>query len=235
LLAILLITVNYIKVSYNELLIILIHTNFKIKQNMKKIILTVAAVFVLSFANAQDDAKNVKGFSKGDMWAEGSFSFRSGDVVDSWAFNPKIGYMIDNKWGIGGKLDFSGAKQANGDKSGAFGIGVFARNYFLSLGADKAFQAYGELGLGYSALTDEPSTGPNAGKKSTNSALNANIDLGINYFFTSHWAATFKLANILSYNNTNPENGTNSSDLNVNVNLFNNIFAQPQFGLLYKW
>lgn len=65
--------------------------------------------------------------------------------------------------------------------------------------------------------------------------MNANIDLGMNYFFTSHWAATFELANILSYNNVNPESGSNSSDLNVNVNLFNNIFAQPQFGLLYKW
>jgi hypothetical protein len=73
------------------------------------------------------------------------------------------------------------------------------------------------------------------GSKSTDNALNANLDLGMNYFFTSHWAATFELANILSYNNANPENGNNSNDLNVNVNLFNNIFAQPQFGLLYKW
>jgi hypothetical protein len=198
---------------------------------MKKIILTVAAVFVLSFANAQDDAKNVKGFSKGDMWAEGSFSFRSGDVEDSWAFTPKIGFMIKEKIGVGGFLALSGRKNIADDKFGTFGIGGFVRYNFLSLGSDKAFQAYGELGLGYSALTEEP----NGGSKSTDSALNANIDLGMNYFFTPHWAATFELANILSYNNSNPETGSNSSDLNVNVNLFNNIFAQPQFGLLYKW
>ena len=85
--------------------------------------------------------------------------------------------------------------------------------------------------MGYSSIKTEP----DGVESSTNSAMNANIDLGINYFFTSHWAATFELANILSYNNTNPENGDNSSDLNVEVNLFNNIFAQPQFGLLYKW
>jgi hypothetical protein len=101
----------------------------------------------------------------------------------------------------------------------------------LSLGASKSFNAYGELGLGYSALTDKPSVGD----KSTDSAINANIDLGINYFFTNHWAATFELANILSYNNSNPESGNTSSDLNVEVNLFNNVFAQPKFGLLYKW
>lgn len=200
------------------------------QNNMKKIILTVAAIMAFGFANAQETSSG-NGFSKGDMWAEGSFSFRSGDVEDSWAFNPKIGYMVNDKWGVGGKLDFSGAEQSNGNKSGTFGIGVFARNYFLSLGAQKSFQAYGEIGLGYASLATEP----NGGEKTTDSAMSANIDLGMNYFFTSHWAATFKLANILSYNSTNPENGDNASDLNVNVNLFNNIFAQPQFGLLYKW
>jgi outer membrane protein W len=199
---------------------------------MKKIILTVAAVFAFGFANAQDATPETKGLSKGDMWAEGSFSFRSGDVEDSWSFTPQIGYMINEKTGIGGFLALSGSKDNfTEDKEGTFGIGGFVRYYFLSLGSDKAFQAYGEFGLGYSALTNEP----NGGSKSTDSAMNANIDLGMNYFFTNNWAATFTLANILSYNNTNPENGDNSSDLNVNVNLFNNIFAQPQFGLLYKW
>ena len=196
---------------------------------MKKIIFTVAAVLAFGFANAQEKTDNA--FSKGDMFAEGSFSFRSGDTEDSWAFNPKIGYMINDKLALGGKLDFSGTKANNDDKTGTFGIGAFARYYFLSLGAEKSFQAYGEFGLGYSALTDDPKNGD----KTTDSAMNANIDLGMNYFFTNHWAATFKLANILSYNNTNPENGDNSSDLQVNVNLFNNIFAQPQFGLLYRW
>jgi hypothetical protein len=140
--------------------------------------------------------------------------------------------MLDNKWAVGGFLALSGEKEdASKDKKADFGIGAFARYYFLSLGASKSFNVYGELGLGYSALTDKP----NVGDKSTDSAINANIDLGINYFFTNHWAATFKLANILKYNNSNPESGDNSSDLKVEVNLFNNVFAQPQFGLLYKW
>nr|WP_315145769.1 outer membrane beta-barrel protein [uncultured Flavobacterium sp.] len=197
---------------------------------MKKIILSVVAVFAFGFANAQDVPAG-NGFSKGDKFVEGSFSFRSGDVEDSWALTPKMGYMLDNKWAVGGFLALGGSKDNSNNKEGNFGIGAFARYYFLTLGASKSFQAYGELGLGYSALTNDP----NIGSKSTNSAMNANLDLGMNYFFTSHWAATFELANILSYNNANPENGNNSSDLNVNVNLFNNIFAQPQFGLLYKW
>lgn len=196
---------------------------------MKKIILSVVAVFAFGFANAQDAVNN--GFSKGDKFVEGAFSLRSGDEEDSWALTPKMGYMLDDKWAVGGFLAFGGSKDINNNKEGNFGIGAFARYYFLSLGASKNFNAYGEIGLGYSALTNNP----NIGNKSTDSEMNANIDLGMNYFFTSHWAATFELANILSYNNSNPENGDNSSDLNVNVNLFNNIFAQPQFGLLYKW
>ena len=197
---------------------------------MKKIILTLVTVFAFGFTNAQEVPAG-NGFSKGDKFVEGAFSFRSGDVEDSWSFTPKMGYMLDDKWAVGGFLALAGADNGN-VKTGTFGIGAFARYYFLSLGASKSFNAYGEIGLGYSSLTNEP----NGGNKSTNSSMNANIDLGMNYFFTSHWAATFELANILSYNNVNPEGNTgNSSDLNVNVNLFNNIFATPQFGLLYRW
>ncbi len=65
--------------------------------------------------------------------------------------------------------------------------------------------------------------------------MNANVDLGMNYFFTSHWAVSFELANILAYNSYNPENADTSTDLTVNINLFKNIFTQPTFGLLYKW
>jgi outer membrane protein W len=197
---------------------------------MKKIILAVAAVFAFGFANAQEVPAG-NGFSKGDKFVEGGFSFSSGNDANSWALTPKMGYMLDDKWAVGGFLALGGSKNNENDKESNLGIGAFGRYYFLTLGASKSFNAYGEIGLGYSAVTDNP----NEGSKSTDNTINANIDLGINYFFTSHWAATFELANILSYNNANPENGNNSSDLNVNVNLFNNIFAQPKFGLLYKW
>jgi len=198
---------------------------------MKRIILTLVAVFSFGFVNAQDGETKMNGFSEGDKFVEGSFSFRSGDVEDSWAFNPSMGYMLDDKWAIGGKLNFSGAEDIANNKESRFGVTAFGRYYFLSLGASKSFNAYGEIGLGYTSVKEEPNGLPST----TDSQMNANIDLGLDYFFTPNWAATFKLANIVSYNSTNPENGSNSSDLNVNVNLFNNIFAQPQFGLLYRW
>lgn len=199
---------------------------------MKKIILSAMAILAFGYAKAQDLSAipSGNGFSKGNKFVEGAFSFRSGDVEDSYAFTPKMGYMYNDKWAIGGFLTIAG--QDNGNKeSNTFSIGAFTRYYFLSLGATKSFNAYGELGLGYASTSTEI----NNANKNTNSSISANIDLGMNYFFTSHWAATFELANILSWNNVNPEQGSNSSDLNVNVNLFNNIFATPQFGLLYRW
>lgn len=198
---------------------------------MKKIILSALAVFTFGIANAQEDVPAGNGFSEGDKFLEGSFSFRSGDVEDSWAFNPSMGYMLTDKWAVGGRLNFGGTEDNANNKTSNFGVTAFGRYYFLSLGATKSFNAYGEVGLGYSSITDDPALGD----KETDGNLNANISLGMNYFFTSNWAATFTLANILQYNSYSPENGDNSSDLQVEVNLFNNIFAQPQFGLLYKW
>lgn len=198
---------------------------------MKKIILSILAVTSFGIANAQE-ATAVNGFSEGDKFVEGSFRFSSSDTNgDSWAFDPTFGYMLTDKWAVGGKLNFGGGKNNTDDKNSSFGVTGFARYYFLSLGASKSFQAFGEAGIGYSAVTNEPNGGP----KSTDNEINANISIGLNYFFTPNWAATFTLANILEYNSFSPENGDNANDFRVEVNLFNNIFDQPQFGLLYKW
>jgi hypothetical protein len=148
---------------------------------MKKIILSILAVAAFGTANAQEES-TVNGFSKGDKFVEGSFSFRSGDFEDSWAFNPSMGYMLDDKWAVGGRLNFGGSKDNNtNDKESVLGITGFARYYFLSLGETKSFQAFGEAGLGYSAITEDP----NVGDKSTDNTLNANISIGIE--------ATYKL------------------------------------------
>ena len=209
---------------------------------MKKIILSTVAFLAFGFANAQEtvivveDSNTELGMQEGNMWAEGAFSYSStsnenASLKSSFSFTPQIGYMLTDEWGVGGYLSLAGGENNNDDKFGSWGIGAFARYYFLSLGKNENFQAYAEAGLGYSALTDNP----NIGDSTTDNAFNAKLNVGLNYFFTSNWAATFTLANIVSYNNASPENGDNTNSLNVNINLFQNIFAQPQFGLLYKW
>nr|WP_315152771.1 outer membrane beta-barrel protein [uncultured Flavobacterium sp.] len=200
---------------------------------MKKIILLLVTVFAINFANAQETTMPKATFSKGDMWIEGGISLTTGDSNnDYFAVTPKVGYFLDEKWAIGADINYSSVSYLpnsnNLDKSSSFGIGGFARYYFLSLGN---FKAYGEAGLGYNHSKLDYLNGTS----DTNNGIKANIDLGINYFFTPKWAATFTLAEVLSYNNASPENGDSTSDLVINVNLFNNIFAQPKFGLLYKW
>ncbi|WP_269223600.1 outer membrane beta-barrel protein [Flavobacterium sp. IMCC34518] len=200
---------------------------------MKRIIVVLVTVFAFGFANAQESGLPKATFSKGDMWLEGGITITTGDSSDDYfAITPKFGYFLDQKWAVGGDFNISSVSYLlnsnNLDKSNSYGIGVFARYYFLNLGN---FKAYGETGLGYNHTKLEYLNGTS----DTNDGIKANIDLGINYFFTQKWAATFTLAEVLSYNNAKPENGSSTSDLVVNINLFNNIFAQPKFGLLYKW
>ena len=68
---------------------------------MKKIILTVAAVFALSFANAQDKKESKGfGFSEGDIFVEGSLTMSSTNdkntevKTSSTDFSPKAGYLV---------------------------------------------------------------------------------------------------------------------------------------------
>jgi outer membrane protein W len=205
---------------------------------MKKIILTVTAVLAFGYANAQEASTAVKGFSKGDMFVEGTFGISSGntsqgpnDVETSYTFNPKVGYMINDKIALGVRLDLSAASFYNDYDSATFGAGAFARYFFLSLGADKAFQAYGQASLGFSGTKTEDNNG-NEIEKSDN--FNGAIDLGMNYFLTKNWALTFTLANLISYD-TVDDGSTSNSGLNVQVGTVNNPFAVARFGLLYKW
>lgn len=200
---------------------------------MKKVFLTVVTVLAFVYANAQDSEIKKATFSKGDMWLEGGISLTTGDSNnDYFALTPKFGYFLSEKLAVGGDLNVSATTylpNSNGlDKSNSYGIGGFVRYYFLEL---KNFKAYGEAGIGYNHTKLEYLDN----SSENNNGIKANIDLGINYFFTPKWAATFTLAEILSYNNANPENGESTDDLVININLFNNIFAQPKFGLLYKW
>lgn len=203
-----------------------------------KITLLFVALFACTFAQAQQEElaksemRSAKGitFEKGDMFVEGGISFSTGDNASSYSINPKFGYFLSDKIAVGGDLDFGGTDDDVTDsKTSFFGIGAFARLYFLELD-HKRFKAYGDVGFGYSHARDEGPTFDD-----TTNGIKANVTLGLNYFFTKHFAATFVLADILTYNNANPENSDSTNSFELNINLFNNIFAQPKFGLLYKF
>ncbi|WP_316635906.1 outer membrane beta-barrel protein [uncultured Flavobacterium sp.] len=208
---------------------------------MKLKITAILAFFAFSFANAQQqqteqEVNSAKGitFQHGDMFIEGGISVSTvKDASNTYSINPKFGYLVSDKVAIGADLSIYGStfnKNTLAErKTNGYGIGAFARYYFLELDS-RRFKAYGEVGLGYNHTKSEI-----AKVDDTANGIKANVTVGLNYFFTKKWAATFALADILTYNNTNPQDGTSTATFDLNINLFNNIFTQPKFGLLYKF
>jgi opacity protein-like surface antigen len=205
---------------------------------MKTRFFIILSMLAFSFANAQQDevdsemnsAKGVT-FQQGDMILEGSIKISTGGENDYYGFSPKFGYLLNDKFAVGAKIDYSSNKEeATGIKTNVFGIGAFARYYFLELDK-KRLKTYAEVGLGYGRNKTET---PLAGSDTDNS-LTADINVGLNYFVTKNIAVTFVLANVLAYNSVSPENGPSSDTFQLNINLFENIFDQPQFGVLYRF
>ncbi|TDO98388.1 outer membrane beta-barrel protein [Flavobacterium sp. 245] len=198
----------------------------------------ILALFTFYFANAQQEdqvnsemntAKGIT-FAHGDMFIEGALQIATGGDRDFYAFNPKFGYFLNDKFAVGAQISFSSDEyESTNTKTNIFGIGGFARYYVLELDK-KRFKAYGEVGLGYGRNKVET-----PGNSDDSNSLTANINVGLNYFVTKNIAVTFVLANILSYNSVAPENGPSSNTFELNINLFENIFDQPKFGLLYRF
>lgn len=195
-------------------------------------------MLTFSFANAQQEevdsemnsARGVT-FQSGDMFLEGSIKISTGGDADYYGFSPKFGYLLNDKFAVGAKLNYASNKvETTQVETNVFGVGAFARYYFLELDK-KRLKTYAEAGLGFGRnKTDIPNVGSD-----TDNSLTADITVGLNYFVTKNIAVTFVLANMLSYNSVSPEDGPSSDTFQLNINLFENIFDQPQFGLLYRF
>jgi hypothetical protein len=205
---------------------------------MKTKFLTIAALFCAFFyGNAQDDPTNSEmfepkamTFAKGDMFVEGSLKITTGDNVDFYALNPKVGFFLNDKFAVGGQISWSSYEdEVLNTKMDVLGIGAFARYYFIEM-ADKKLKVFGEAGLGFGRNKSEI-----GGFEDNSNSITADINVGLNFFFTNNLAATFVLANVLSYNTVSPENGPSANTFELNINLFENIFDQSQFGLLYRF
>ena len=210
---------------------------------MKKIILTVAAVFVLGFANAQDKKEsNGFGLSKGDIFVEGSISMNSTNdkntevKTNSLNFSPKAGYLVSDKFAVGLSLGVGSSKSTTSgtdtSKSSTFAVGAFGRYYFLDLG--QRFKTYTEFGFNVG------SEKVGVGSTVTNNTFNLGAGLGMNYFVTPKIAISFGLGNLINYGTakTDVSGDKGSSNMNVNLNVFNNFFnnaASTTFGCMYKF
>lgn len=178
---------------------------------MKKIILTAAAVFAISFANAQE-AKSF-GFAKGDFTIGGNIKSISSDGSSYTELTPSVGYFVSDKVSINALLSsISGDDLETGDAletTTSFGVG--ARYYMLDLG--ERFKVYSGAGILF-------------GKDLT--VLNAGI--GVNYFLTQKLSINWGLASLITY--------AKSGDVSVtaiNLNDYHNFLNDSSFGLTYKF
>ncbi len=214
---------------------------------MKKVILSVAAVFAFGFASAQEmDVTPAYGLTNGDVVVEGALQFgttnnKNTEVKTSrFGFTPKVGYMVTDKSMLGVQLGVGSTKTEEVNpltetKTNSFSIGVFGRHYFLELG--ERFKAYGEVGVGFGSAKGEVKTGSVTVEAPKTNTVNAGLSLGMNYFMTPSVAVSFSLANVLSYGTSKVDvSGAKAqTEFNGNLNVFNNIFDTPTIGLMYKF
>lgn len=199
---------------------------------MKKVLLSLAAVFAFGLANAQETESN--GFAKGDVFLSGTVGFSSESTGDAktTGFNiaPSAGYFVNENIAVGLSLGYNSLKNevpsnpvTSESKYTSFGVGAFGRYYFTP---GNSFSLFGQLGVGYESGKLEQNS-----DESKTDSFNIGVAPGINYFVSEHFAleATF---GILGYSTSKPDfdgaDSTNSFDFGLNLDNIN-------FGIVYKF
>lgn len=191
---------------------------------MKKIILTMAAVFAISFANAQDSTEGTPGFAKGDVYLTGSFGFSSekqGDAkADGLTIAPGIGYFLTENLALVGSLEYGSSKDVNEVKTTGFGLSAGVK-YFWTPASKFSLSLGGEIGY-MTQKSDDTDIKVNA--------IGLNVPVGLHYFVSDSFAITTSWAG-LSYTSAKADfagaEAYNALNLKVDMSSIN-------FGLIYK-
>ena len=206
---------------------------------MKKIILTVAAVFALTFANAQDKKESTgEGFSKGDVFISGAVgisSSKTGEFKTSdLNLSPRAAYFVTDNIALGLALGFgsqkidAGASATNSQTT----FGAFGRYYATP---SSKFSLFAQLGFDFSSNKNEwfvdPTDGSLNGTDFKDKGFAVKFAPGFHYFVSDKFALETSIG-VLGYtSNDNGGNGvekTNTFDLGVD-------FSKVMFGLTYKF
>ncbi len=203
---------------------------------MKKIILTVAAVFAFGAANAQDKTTS-EGFAKGDVFVSGAVglsSSKTGDFkANTLSFSPRAAYFVDNNIAVGLAIGYetqkidAGASATNTQTS----FGAFGRYYVTP---SSKFSLFAQLGVDFTSNDFEfgvDSEGDLVALDGKTKGFNIGVAPGFHYFVSDKFALETSVGLVGYSSNDNGGNGadkTNTFDLGLN---FNNIM----FGLTYKF
>jgi long-subunit fatty acid transport protein len=195
---------------------------------MKKIILTVAAVFALSFANAQDKKEGSgEGFAKGDLYLSGTFNLsnqKQGDAkADGLVIAPGLGYFLTENLALEGSLAYASAKVDDGttsSKDSGFGVSAGV-SYFWTPASKFSLSLGGHLSY-FTSKND-------ASDVKTNT-IGVNVPLGLHYFVSDDFAITTSWGG-LSY--TSSKADTTGADALNSLSLGLDL-SSVNFGLIYK-
>lgn len=198
---------------------------------MKKVILTVAAVFALSFANAQE--KSSEGFSKGNLFMSGSINLSnskwaaSGNYEESaFTLAPSLGYFVSENFalGIGLNVSNSTAKATTNStetKTSTVGLALMGRYYFTPSSKFSTF-VHGEFD--YLTMTMDP------GSLKVN-GLGLGVAPGFNYFVSKNLALETSFA-ILNYSTAKVDVAGAEAATNFKLGI---DLSRINFGLAYKF
>jgi len=195
---------------------------------MKKLILAAVAVFTLGFVNAQDG-----GFTKGDIFASGSFGYSSqstGDIKSSsFEFTPRIGFFVSDNIAVGARLGYTTAKQeapfTTEVKTNTFNAGAFGRYYFTP---SNKFSVFGEFGVEYASSKRDPGIINNEDKVT---GFGVNVGPGVSYFLSDHFALE-AFWGAIGYASAKPDfDGAEST----NAFTFGVDLSDINLGLVYKF
>ena len=193
---------------------------------MKKIILTVAAVFALSFANAQE--KGSEGLASGDVILIGAFNLSSeskgNDKTDDLKLSPGVAYMLSDNLAVIGELTISSGKApGTGGETKTSGFGVAAGvKYFLTPAS--------KFSVSIGAQVAYDSAKKDTGSVVTTKTTSFEVPLGLHYFVSNNFAITSSWGGLNYSSNDNGGNGaTKTSKLGFSVDM-----SSISFGLAYK-
>ncbi|WP_306566151.1 OmpW family outer membrane protein [Flavobacterium lindanitolerans] len=200
---------------------------------MKKIVLTVAAVFAFGFANAQEETS--EGFKKGDVFISGAVSFgstKTGDFKTSdFEIAPSAGYFVTDNIALGlafgygsSKVDVGTADATNSTLS----VGAFGRYYFTP--ASK-FSIFGQLGVNYMSYDNEFDAEAGTLGEFKGDGFGVAVAPGVSYFLAKNFAIEASFG-ILGFETTKPDadgaEKTNSFDFGLDM-------RDIRLGLVYKF
>lgn len=210
---------------------------------MKKIVLSLAALLVVTFANAQEETSGGKGFSNGDVFISGAVGFgttSTGDLSESeFTIAPRVGFFVSDNIAIGVELGYvsSTSDVATFDpiigetsyelKNNTFAIGGFGR-YYATPASD--FSIFGQLSIAYATSKSEAADLDGSSEFKAN-GFNFGLAPGISYFVSDNLAleATF---GVLGYTTLKPDyegaESTDTFEIGLDMNDIN-------FGILYKF